>query len=87
MVVTCPNHLIDQTLSIARGAGLQPVHLDVGTFALWNTLLTWGSLKKDEEVALIDLGQTKQVFTFSRTEFCNSSAKSPPPGLTLLALS
>jgi len=59
MVVACPNHLTEQTLSTARGAGLQPVHLDVGPFALWNALLTWGQVKKEEEVALIDLGADK----------------------------
>jgi len=56
MVVACPNHLIEQTLSIVRGAGLQPIHLDVGPFALWNALLTWGRVKEGEQVALIDLG-------------------------------
>jgi len=59
MVVSCPNHLIDQTLSIARGAGLQPVHLDVESFAFWNALLAWGRVKEEEEVALIDLGADK----------------------------
>jgi len=59
MVAACPDHLIDQTLSIARGAGLQPIHLGVAAFALWNALLVWGGLKKDEGVALIDLGADK----------------------------
>jgi type IV pilus assembly protein PilM len=59
MVVACPNDLIDQTISFVRGAGVQPIHLDVGPFALWNGLLTWGRVKEGEEVALIDLGADK----------------------------
>ena len=59
MVVACPKHLIDRTLSIAEGAGLQPVHLDVAAFALWNTLLVWNQLGKEETVALIDMGAEK----------------------------
>jgi type IV pilus assembly protein PilM len=59
MVVSCPSHLIDQTFSIARGAGLEPIHLDVAPFALWDAFLTWGQPKEGEEVALIDLGADK----------------------------
>jgi type IV pilus assembly protein PilM len=59
MVVACPRHLIEQTLSIAQKVGLQPVHLDVGPFALWNAFLAWGHAKENEEVALIDLGADK----------------------------
>jgi type IV pilus assembly protein PilM len=59
MVVACPKDLIDRTLSIAERAGLQPIHLDVAPFALWNTLLVWNQLKKEETVALIDLGAEK----------------------------
>jgi len=59
VVVSCPNHLIERTLSIAEGAGLQPFHLDVGPFALWNALLAWNQFEKDEEIALIDLGSEK----------------------------
>jgi type IV pilus assembly protein PilM len=68
MVVACPNHLIDQTLFIARGAGLQPVHLDVGPFALWNAFLAWGQVKEEEEVALIDLGADKTGIHFFKGE-------------------
>src|SRR4030043_2116918 len=32
IAVACPKHLVDRTLSIAEGAGLQPTHLEVGTF-------------------------------------------------------
>ena len=59
MVVACPKDLINRTLSIAERAGLQPTHLDVAPFALWNTLLVWNQLKKEETVALIDLGAEK----------------------------
>jgi type IV pilus assembly protein PilM len=59
MVVACPKHLIDRTLSIAERAGLQPIHLDVAAFALWNTLLVWNQLRKGETVALIELGAEK----------------------------
>ena len=59
MVVACPKDLIDRTLSIAERAGLQPIHLSVAPFALWNTLLTWDRIKREETVALIDLGAEK----------------------------
>jgi type IV pilus assembly protein PilM len=59
MVVACPKHLIDRTLSIAERAGLLPIHLDIAAFALWNTLLVWNQLRKGETVALIDLGAEK----------------------------
>ncbi len=64
MVVACPNPLIDQTLSIAKNAGLQPIHLNVGPFALWNAFLVWGQVKEEEEVALIDLGADKTGIHF-----------------------
>ncbi len=59
MVVACPKDLVNRTLSIAERAGLQPTHLDVAPFALWNTLLVWNQLRKAETVALIDLGAEK----------------------------
>jgi len=80
MVVACPNHLIDQTLSIARGAGLQPVHLDVGPFALWNALLTWGRVKKEEEVALIDLGADKTSIHLFKEGILQFSREVTPAG-------
>lgn len=65
IVVACPHHLIDQTLSIAEAAGLQPTHLDVGPLAHWNALLTWGQLEKEQDVALVDLGAEKTgIFLF-----------------------
>jgi type IV pilus assembly protein PilM len=59
MVVACPKHLIDRTLSIAERAGLQPIHLDAAALAVWNTLLVWDQLRKGETVALIELGAEK----------------------------
>ena len=68
MVVACPNHLIEQTLSIVRGAGLQPIHLTVGPFALWNAFGALGQVKEAEEVALIDLGADKTGIHFFKGE-------------------
>ena len=59
LTVACPKQLIDRTLSIAERAGLQPIHLDVAPFALWNILLAWDQIKKEETVALIDMGAEK----------------------------
>jgi type IV pilus assembly protein PilM len=59
MVVACPKHLIDRTLSIAKRAGLQPVHLDIAALALWNMLSVRNQLAKGQTVALIDLGAEK----------------------------
>jgi type IV pilus assembly protein PilM len=59
IAVACPKHLIDRTLSVAERAGFRPIHLDIGPFALWNTLLVWDQIKKEETVALIDLGAEK----------------------------
>jgi type IV pilus assembly protein PilM len=59
IVVACPKQLIDRTLSVAEKAGLQPIHLDVAPFALWNTLLAWDRIRRGESVALVDLGAEK----------------------------
>ena len=80
MVVACPNHLIDQTLSIAREAGLQPIHLNVGPFALWNAFLVWGQVKEEEEVALIDLGADKTGIHFFKGENLQFSREVTPAG-------
>ena len=80
MVVACPNHLTEQTLSTARGAGLQPVHLDVGPFALWDALLTWGRVKEEEEVALIDLGADKTAIHLFKEGILQFSREVTPGG-------
>jgi type IV pilus assembly protein PilM len=59
VVVACPNHLIDRTLSIARGAGLYPIHLSVAPFSLWNVLIALDYLKKEETITVLDLGSEK----------------------------
>jgi type IV pilus assembly protein PilM len=59
IVVACPDSLIDRTLAIAKGAGLQPTHLDVDPFAHWNVLSAFDRLEKGKVVALIDLGSNK----------------------------
>ncbi|MBI5969273.1 MAG: pilus assembly protein PilM [Deltaproteobacteria bacterium] len=59
IAVACPHHLIDRVLSIAKGAGLKPTHLDIGAFAFWNVLLAFDGLGKEEVVALVDLGAEK----------------------------
>jgi len=74
IVVACPDNLIDRTLSIAEGAGLQSTHLDVDPLAHWNSLLAFDRLEKEKVVALIDLGSNKtgihifndRVLQFSR---------------------
>jgi type IV pilus assembly protein PilM len=80
MVVACPKQLIDRTLSIAEGAGLQPIHLDVGPFALWNTLLVWNQLKKEETAALIDLGAEKTGIYIFKDRILQFSREITPAG-------
>jgi len=80
MVVACPRHLIEQTLSIAQKVGFQPVHLDVGPFALWNAFLAWGHAKENEEVALIDLGADKTGIHFFKSGILQFSREVTPAG-------
>ena len=80
ITVACPKHLIDRTLSIAKGAGLQPIHLDVGPFALWNTLLTWNQIKKEETVALVDLGAEKTGIYLLKDGILQFSREVTPAG-------
>jgi type IV pilus assembly protein PilM len=80
VVVACPKHLIDRTLSIVEGAGLQPIHLDIAPFALWNVLLAWDQLKKEETVALIDLGAEKTGIYIFRNRILQFSREVTPAG-------
>jgi type IV pilus assembly protein PilM len=80
IAVACPNHLVERTLSIIKGAGLQPGHLDVGPFALWNALLTWDWFKKEETVALVDLGAEKTGIHFFRDGVLQFSREVTPAG-------
>jgi type IV pilus assembly protein PilM len=72
MVAACPSHLIDQTLSIAEGAGLRPSHLDIAPFALWNAFTLYDQSAQEKVVALIDLGSRKtgiHLFRNGRFQF------------------
>jgi len=80
LAVACPEKLIDRTLSIVNGAGLQPVHLDVSAFALWNTLLAYGRLKTGETIALIDLGSEKMSLYLFKDETLQFSREMTPAG-------
>jgi type IV pilus assembly protein PilM len=80
IVVACPDHLIDRTLSIAEGAGLQPTHLDVDPFALWNALLAFHRLEKKEVVALIDLGSNKTGIHIFKDGILQFSREVTPAG-------
>jgi type IV pilus assembly protein PilM len=80
IVVACPKNLIDRTLSIAERVGLQPVHLDIGPFALWNTLLVWNQLEKEETVALIDLGAEKTGIYVFKNGILQFSREATPAG-------
>jgi type IV pilus assembly protein PilM len=83
IVVACPNHLTEQTLSIVAGAGLKATHLDVGPFALWNALLAWGQIEQEEGVALIDLGSDKTGIHFFKNGILQFSREVPPAGADL----
>ena len=80
IAVACPNILIERTLSIVKGAGLQPIHLDVGPFALWNALLTWDHFKKEETIALVDLGAEKTGIHFFKDGILQFSREVTPAG-------
>ena len=80
IAVACPNNLIERTLSIVKGAGLQPIHLDVGPFALWNALLSWDQFKKEQTVALVDLGAEKTGIHFFKDGILQFSREVTPSG-------
>ena len=80
IAVACPNSLIDRTLSIVKEAGLQPIHLDVGPFALWNALLSWDRFKKEHTVALVDLGAEKTGIHFFKDGILQFTREVTPAG-------
>jgi len=80
IAVACPNNLIERTLSIVKGAGLQPTHLDVDPFALWNALLAWDRFKKEETIALVDLGAEKTGIHFFKDGILQFSREVTPAG-------
>jgi type IV pilus assembly protein PilM len=80
LTVACPKQLIDRTLSIAEGAGLQQAHLDVAPFALWNALLTWTPIRKGETVALVDLGAERTGIYLFKDGILQFSREFTPAG-------
>ncbi len=80
IIVACPKSLIERTLSIAEKAGLQPTHLDVSPFALWNTLLALDRIKKEETVVLIDLGAEKTGIYLFKDRTLQFSREVTPAG-------
>ncbi len=83
LAVACPKSMIDQTLSIAMAAGLQPVHLDIGPFALWNLLLTWNQIKKEEITGVVDLGAEKTGIYIFKDRTLQFSREATPAGSDL----
>jgi type IV pilus assembly protein PilM len=80
MVVVCPTDLIHRTLSVAEGAGLQPSHLDVAPFALWNAFALQEQAVKEDVVALIDLGSEKTGIHLFKDERLQFSREVSPGG-------
>lgn len=80
IVVACPRDLLQRTLSIAERAGLQPIHVSVAPFAIWNTLTAWNRIKKEENVALIDLGAEKTGIYLFKEEGLLFSREVTPAG-------
>jgi type IV pilus assembly protein PilM len=80
ITVACPKDLVDRTLSIAQAVGLEPTHLDVAPFALWNASLTWASIRKEETVALIDLGAEKTGLYLFKEGILQFSREFTPAG-------
>ena len=78
--MACPNQLIDRTLSIAARAGLQPSHLDVAPFALWNVLLMENRIEKEEAIAVVDLGAAKTGIHLFKDGILQFSREVTPAG-------
>jgi len=83
LAVACPNALLERTLSIAEGGGLEITHLDINAFALWNMLLTTGRLKIGQTTALIDLGSEKMSIYLFKDEILQFSREMTPAGADL----
>jgi type IV pilus assembly protein PilM len=83
IVVACPSHLIDRSLAIAEGAGLRPMHLGVGPFALWNLLLTTDRIEKEEVIGLVDLGAEKTGIYLFQDGILQFSREVTPGGMDL----
>lgn len=62
LIVAVRKDVIEERLSLLRDAGLEPVVIDVASFALCNALSECGAIKAGEAVALVDIGgQTTSV--------------------------
>jgi len=83
VAVACPKHLIDRSLAIAEGAGLNPIHLTVDPFALWNMTLTLDLFKKEEVVGLVDLGAEKTGIYLFQDGILHFSREVTPGGTDL----
>ena len=83
IVVACPRQLIDRSLAIAEGAGLRPMHLGAGPFALWNLLLTIDRIEKEEVIALVDLGAEKTGIYLFQDGILQFSREVTPGGMDL----
>jgi type IV pilus assembly protein PilM len=83
IVVACPRQLIDRSLAIAEGAGLRPMHLGVGPFALWNLLLTIDRIEKEEVIGLVDLGAEKTGIYLFQDGILQFSREVTPGGMDL----
>ncbi len=80
IVVASPEDLIERTISIAEASGLQMTHLDVAPFALWNALSSLDRLKKEEAIALIDLGAQKTGIHIFKDGILQFSREVTPAG-------
>ena len=82
-MVACPKQLIDRSLAIAEGAGLRPIHLGVGPFALWNLLSALGHFEKEGVIGLIDLGAEKTGIYLFQDGILQFSREVTPGGMDL----
>jgi type IV pilus assembly protein PilM len=83
ITVACPRLLIDRSLAIAEGAGLRPIHLGVGPFALWNLLSAFGYLEKQGAIGLVDLGAGKTGIYLFQDGILQFSREVTPGGMDL----
>jgi type IV pilus assembly protein PilM len=83
IVAACPKQLIDRALAIAEAAGLNPVHLTVGPFALWNLMLSLENFEKDKVIGLIDLGAEKTGIYLFQDGSLQFSREVTPGGMDL----
>ena len=83
IAVACPTHLIERSLAVAESAGLKPVHLSVGPFALWNLLLTFDRIGKEGGVGLVDLGAEKTGIYLFQDGALQFSREFTPGGMDL----